>query len=122
MSLLPCFDFFVLPLRSLYSPSPHSLISMIVQKWERERRRARCSTVGTREPLSSPTPLSVCYSIAERDTKFASQPPRGSRAGLQSGGAKFLTVDTNLLVSVDLGEIGFCPLPCKASVEAARQG
>ena len=76
----------------------------------------------SREPLSSPPPLSVCYSIAERDTKFASQPPRGSRAGLQSGGAKFLTVDTNLLVSVDLGEIGLvfiaslsyiCPLPCK---------
>ena len=52
-------------------------------------------------------------------------------AGLQSRGAKFLTVDTNLLVFVDFGEIGLVFIAslsyvwagyhAKTTVEAARQ-
>ena len=54
-----------------------------------------------------------------------------SLPGLQSGRAKFLTVDTNLLVFIDFGEIGLVFIAslsyvwtgyhAKASVEAARQ-
>ena len=68
-----------------------------------------------------------------RSCRAAKLPPLFTRSdpGLQSHGAKFLTVDTNLRVFVELGEIGLVLIAslsyvwagyhAKTSVEAARQ-